>query len=196
MPRRSRRASRRRSTRSTWRRVEHQWRRDVEADEEMRAMMSRSELAVLALLATTLAGCDQGPSFAATTDALTLERKIPLGDVAGRIEHLAFDLEHRRLFVAELGNNTVGVVDVVEGKVLHRISGLKEPQGVGYVQSADTIYAANAGDGSLHTYRGSDFSPLGTLKLGDDADNTRVDASANKVIVGYGKGALPILDAA
>jgi len=159
-------------------------------------MMSRAERAALALLATTLAGCHQSPSFAATTDALTLERKIPLGDVAGRIDHLAFDLEHHRLFVAELGNNSVGVVDVEEGRVLHRISGLKEPQGVGYVQDSDTIYVANAGDGSLHRYRGSDFSPLGTLKLGDDADNIRVDASANQVIVGYGKGALAVLDAA
>src|SRR5262245_8495752 len=33
--------------------------------------------------------------------------KIPLGDVSGRIDHLAIDLARRRLFVAELGNDTV-----------------------------------------------------------------------------------------
>jgi DNA-binding beta-propeller fold protein YncE len=153
-------------------------------------------LAALGLATAMLAGCQQGPSFAATTDALTLERKIPLGEVAGRLDHLAVDLAHHRLFLAELGNNTVGVVDVVADTVLHRIGGLKEPQGVGYVPDTDTIYVANAGDGSLHAYRGSDFSPVAVPTLGDDADNIRVDPKAGQVIVGYGKGALALLGAA
>src|SRR5438045_1194380 len=76
---------------------------------------------------------------------LQLESKIPLGDVSGRIDHLAIDLSHNRLFVAELGNDTVGVVDLNERKVRQVITGLKEPQGVGYVPSNDTLYVANAG---------------------------------------------------
>jgi hypothetical protein len=32
--------------------------------------------------------------------------------------------------VAELGNNSVSIVDLKEKKVLHRITGLNEPQGV------------------------------------------------------------------
>lgn len=39
---------------------------------------------------------------------LQLETKIPLGDVRGRIDHLAVDLKRERLFVAELGNDSVG----------------------------------------------------------------------------------------
>lgn len=147
------------------------------------------------LVTALLVACQQRPAVSATTDALTLESKIPLGDVAGRIDHLAVDLARRRLFVAELGNNTVGVVDVADGKLIHRISGLKEPQGVGYVPSADVIYVANAGDGTVHRYRGDDFSPLGTLKLDDDADNIRIDVRTNQVVVGYGGGALAVLDA-
>jgi hypothetical protein len=37
---------------------------------------------------------------------------------------------------------------------------------------------------------------LGTRKLGDDADNVQVDGRANQVVIGYGKGALAMLDAA
>jgi DNA-binding beta-propeller fold protein YncE len=129
----------------------------------------------------------------ATTDALTLERKIPPGDVSGRIDHFAVDVDHHRLYLAELGNDSVAVLDVASGKLLHRIGGLKEPQGVSYVASTDTIYVANA---SLHQYRGADFAPLGVLELGDDADNIRVDPQENLVVVGYGSGALAILDAA
>jgi DNA-binding beta-propeller fold protein YncE len=158
--------------------------------------MLRCELIVLGLSAAILAGCQQSASLAASTDALTLERKIPLGDVAGRLDHFAVDLERHRLFLAELGNNTIGIVDAAAGILLHRIGGLDEPQGVGYVPGTDTIYVANAGDGTLHTYRGSDFSPIAVLKLGDDADNIRVDPNASQVIVGYGKGALALLDAA
>ena len=38
---------------------------------------------------------------------LQLEATIPLGDVSGRIDHMAVDIKRQRLFVAELGNNTV-----------------------------------------------------------------------------------------
>ena len=124
-----------------------------------------------------------------------LEAKIPLGDVRGRIDHMAIDLERQRLFVAELGNDSVSIVDLKARKVLRRISGLKEPQGVGFVPSTGTLYVANAGDGSLRLFQGENYSDLGRIALGDDADNIRVDAVANRVIVGYGSGGLAVIDA-
>src|SRR5438552_19148837 len=71
---------------------------------------------------------------------LVLEAKIPLGEVSGRIDHLAIDVKRQRLFVAELANDTLGVVDLAAGKVLRTIAGLKEPQGVAYVAYADSSY--------------------------------------------------------
>jgi DNA-binding beta-propeller fold protein YncE len=134
---------------------------------------------------------------AQTADApLVLEGKIPLGEVSGRIDHLAIDSKRQRLFVAELGNNSLGVVDLVAGKVLLRVAGLSEPQGVAYVPFADSVYVANAGDGSVRVLRGDDLAPVGRVELGDDADNVRVDAGRNRVIVGYGKGALAVIDPA
>ncbi len=97
----------------------------------------------LALLLTAAA------SRAADPAPLVLEAKIPLGDVGGRIDHMTFDREHQLLFVAELGNDSVGVVDVKQQKVVHRLTGLKEPQGVGYHPATATLYVANAGDGSV-----------------------------------------------
>src|SRR5436189_5568988 len=64
---------------------------------------------------------------------LVLEAKIPLGEVSGRIDHLAIDVKRQRLFVAEVGNNSLGVLDLAAGKVLRTIAGLSEPQGVAYV---------------------------------------------------------------
>jgi DNA-binding beta-propeller fold protein YncE len=127
---------------------------------------------------------------------LVLETKIPLGQVSGRIDHLAIDTKHQRLFVAELGNNSLAVVDLAAGKVLRRIAGLSEPQGVAYVPFADSVYVANAGDGSVRVLRGEDLAPIGHIELGDDADNVRVDTAHNRVLVGYGKGALAVIDPA
>jgi DNA-binding beta-propeller fold protein YncE len=126
---------------------------------------------------------------------LQLEAKIPLGDVKGRIDHMAVDLAGQRLFVAELGNDSVGIVDLSASKVSGRLRGLKEPQGVGYVPSTDILYVANAGNGSVQLFRGQDLKETGRIELGDDADNVRIDSTGNRVIVGYGKGALAILDA-
>ena len=127
---------------------------------------------------------------------LVLEAKIPLGEVTGRIDHLAVDLKHQRLFVAELGNNGVGVVDLAAGRLLRRLAGFSEPQGVGYEPGSDTLYVANAGDGSVRILGGADFAPLGRIELGDDADNVRIDRARNHVLVGYGKGAIAVIDSA
>src|SRR5579864_2827953 len=107
---------------------------------------------------------------------LVLEAKIPLGDVFGRIDHMAFDAAHQRLFVAELGNDSIGIVDLKARKTIKTIPRLREPQGVGYVASADTLYVASAIDGSLHLFEGPSFKPGPVIPLGKDADNIRVDA--------------------
>jgi YVTN family beta-propeller protein len=125
---------------------------------------------------------------------LVLETKIPLGLVSGRIDHFAVDPGRQRLFVAELGNNSVGVIDLKQQKLLRTIGGLKEPQGVAYVPASDMLYVANAGDGSVHLFQAENLSPVGRIELGDDADNIRVDRQTNQVFVGYGSGALAMID--
>ena len=69
---------------------------------------------------------------AAAPPPLLLEAKIPLGAVGGRLDHLAIDPNRRRLFVAELGNDSLGVVDLTARRSLRIVSGFREPQGVGY----------------------------------------------------------------
>jgi hypothetical protein len=127
---------------------------------------------------------------------LVLARKIPLGEVRGRIDHLAIDLARERLFVAELGNDSLGVVDLAAGRLLRRIGGLAEPQGIAYDPAIDIVYVADGGDGSLHRFRGADLVPLDSVRLGADADNVRLDPEAGRVVVGYGDGALAFVDTA
>jgi len=153
------------------------------------------------MIAATLAGAialantaGQASAQSADTGPLQLEAKIPLGEVRGRIDHMAVDLKRQRLFVAELGNDSLGVIDLANRKLIRTITGLKEPQGVGYEPSTDMLYVANAGDGSVRLFEGSDYNSAGQIELGSDADNIRVDAAAKRIFVGYGSGALAVID--
>ena len=127
-------------------------------------------------------------------EPLVLESKIPLGDVKGRIDHLAVDAARQRLYVAELGNNSVGVVDLKERTLLRTLHGFREPQGIAYEPSSDTIYVANAGDGSVRLLHGEGLTPAGAIELGEDADNIRIDVRSHRVLVGCGSGALAVID--
>lgn len=127
-------------------------------------------------------------------DALVLEGKIRLPAVSGRVDHMAVDFARKRLFVAEIGNNTLDVVDLDAGRQIRRISGLAEPQGVGYAPQADLVAVANGGDGSVRFYHGAELAPAGAVMLGSDADDVRIDPGTGNFVVGYGSGGLAIID--
>jgi hypothetical protein len=146
----------------------------------------------LALMACVL--CAEGYDAGAAEPALILEATIPLAGVSGRIDHMALDGGRGRLLVAELGNGSVAAIDLTKRQVIHRIAGLKEPQGVGFALGADVVIVASAGDGSARFYRGEDFAPAGRIDLGDDADNVRIDPRSGHAIVGFGSGGLAIID--
>jgi DNA-binding beta-propeller fold protein YncE len=144
--------------------------------------------AILAALgALTTASLAAGATF-------ELQGKIPLPNCKGRIDHLAFDSERRRLFVAELGNDSVAIVDVEAHRLERRLEGLKEPQGIAYFASLQRLYIAEGGDGTVRAYDATDLKLIQSTKLAGDADNIRIDQRAKLVYVGYGDGALAILD--
>lgn len=155
------------------------------------AALRPMRLAALSLLIGICAATGVAPQ--AHSAALQLESRIPLGDVRGRIDHLAVDLGHQRLFVAELGNDSVGVIALRDSRV-GTLAGLREPQGIGYVPATDTLYIANAGDGSVRMFRGPKLVPADEIELGSDADNVRVDERANRLFVGYGAGVIGVID--
>jgi hypothetical protein len=136
-----------------------------------------------------------GLSRAAHTEPpLVTESRITLPHVSGRIDHMAVDLGRKRLLVAELGNNSLDVIDLAYGRARQRVTGLAGPQGVGYAATADLVGVANAGDGSVRFYRGEDLAPAGVLTLGSDADNIHLDAATGHFVVGYGSGGLAVID--
>jgi hypothetical protein len=129
----------------------------------------------------------------ATAATLELEAKIPLPGSQGRIDHLCFDEERRRLFVAEIGNGSVAVVDVDHRQLERRLTGLEEPQGVACFSPRHRLYVAEGG-GTVRAYDSASLEPMASTKLGEDADNMRIDRVTGRLVVGYGE-ALALLDA-
>lgn len=143
-------------------------------------------------LAIVIAGL--GPLAPAAT--LSLERTISLPAVEGRIDHLAHDPAGGRLFVAALGNNSVEVIDLTAARVVRRIQGLAEPQGVCFLAESNQLYVANGGDGTVRVFDGSTYAPVATIATDNDADNLRYDPTAQLLYVGHGSGALGAIDPA
>ena len=136
------------------------------------------------------------PVCADTGPGLRQAGVIALPGVEGRIDHMAYDGQSCRLFVAALGNDTVEVVDVRQGKVVHTLRGLANAQGIAVDVKDRRVFVANAKDGSCRIFDAESFKQTGSVDLKDDDDNVRYDATAGRIYVGYGDGALAVLDAA
>jgi YVTN family beta-propeller protein len=139
-----------------------------------------------------ISACALAPAQVAP-GSLRLESEIPLPGVEGRIDHMAADVAGQRVFVAALGNGTLEVVDLAQGKRTATIKGLKEPQGVAYVPAGGVIYVAGGGDGTVRSFDSQTLKPLHEVSLGEDADNLRYDAAHGQILAGYGKGAIAAL---
>lgn len=165
----------------------------------------------------SLAGCIHGPQFGPTDASPVLTRIIelpgvgvPPGELApnaigGRLDHLAFDPETDRLYVAALEQGSLEVIDLKAGQRIKRIEGLKRPQGIAVVRSVETANAHHGwivvGCGGDHMARAFDAATLAEVAAtpaGENADNVRFDGHRS-VYVGTGgndgPGALAVFDA-
>lgn len=147
----------------------------------------RPSLALLLLLTTSA-------TVARGQQPLVLVQHIPLLAVEGRMDHLTVDLDQQRLYVAALGNNTVEVIDLRSGQRVESIRGLHEPQGVRAIPSLKRLVVANGEGGEVQFLDTANLKTMATAPLSEDADNVRYDATAKRVYVGYGSGALAAID--
>lgn len=126
--------------------------------------------------------------------ALKLSARIDLAGVEGRIDHLSADVKGQRIFLAALGNQTVEVLDVKNARRLHSIPNLPEPQGIYYDAASNRVFAGCRKDGTIRLLDGASFQLLQTVNYAGNVDNVRYDGRDRRIVVGYGDGALGLLD--
>ena len=85
-------------------------------------------------------------------------QEIPLPGVQGRVDHFTIDAKRKRVIFSGLGNNSVQVVDVFAGRMIHQIDGLAEPQGTLYLAEWDKLFVANSADGHVNVYDGTKYA--------------------------------------
>jgi DNA-binding beta-propeller fold protein YncE len=135
------------------------------------------------------------PATAAEPKCLELLQSIPLKGAAGRLDHLTIDRrKHGRLFVANLSNNSLDVVDLKAGKLVKQIPDQKKIQGIAYAPDLDRVYAGNGVDGVCNVFDGKDYKLLKSIKL-PDADNVRYLARRQTIYVGHAEKRLSAIDA-
>jgi DNA-binding beta-propeller fold protein YncE len=129
------------------------------------------------------------------SEPLVLVRIIPMPSAKGRIDHMAVDTASGRVFAAVYGSDTLDVVDVHRAREVAVLrTGLNEPQGIAFVPTSGRIVVSNSGDGSCAIFNGGNYQHLGSVSFSDDADQLRYDPSSQRIFVGYGDGAIGIID--
>lgn len=141
----------------------------------------------------SFSGCKGQPTFG--ENYLQLIKTISLPNVKGRIDHLDINLKDQIIYISALHNGTVEVIDLKNGKVIHTITGLDEPQGISYIPQQHEIFVANGGNGKCYFYNANTFLKVATIQLNSDADDVRYDSIERKIYVGYGSGGIAIIDA-
>jgi hypothetical protein len=143
----------------------------------------------LLLLAATAAAVPT----AAQCQSLALTQRIEVPAVQGRLDHMAFDVDEGRLFVAAVAADSVEVVDVVAGRWQRRMEGSHGPQGVVYVHRESRLFVANGQDGRVDAYTDRTRHPVKMTAFLGDADNLRFEPMERRLYVGY-EEALGIVD--
>jgi DNA-binding beta-propeller fold protein YncE len=113
---------------------------------------------------------------------------------------MAIDIRGQRLFVAELGNNSLDIIDLKAIKRVHCIGNndrlLNEPQSVVYIPELNRIFVSDGQDGSVDVFDAKSFSFIKKINLpSNDADNMRYDSNSKLLYIGYGQGSLSIINA-
>lgn len=93
-----------------------------------------------------------------------------------------------------MGNNSLEVVDLSTGKIVQSIKDLPEAQGVKCSPLLQRVFVATGGDGACRIFQDTPLKLVTKIALGDDADNVRVDDNAKLVYVGYGDGAIAVIN--
>jgi DNA-binding beta-propeller fold protein YncE len=145
------------------------------------ARKRRVIVALVLLFSFSVASAENGP-------ALKLVQTIPLPEVDGRIDHFAIDVKGRRAFLAALTKNTIEVVDLRVGRVIHTVPGFAKPQGVLFIPKFNKLFVASGVDGSVKTLDGTTLAVIHAARVSLGADAIGYDPRSEEIYVGSGGG--------
>jgi DNA-binding beta-propeller fold protein YncE len=118
--------------------------------------------------------------------SLKLIKTIPLKGAPGRLDHMALDNKNDRLFVANLSNNSLDIIDLKAGKLVKQIPGQNKIQGIAYAPELDRIYVGNGVSNVCNVFDGWDYKLIKSIDF-PDADNVRYNPRTGLVYIEHAK---------
>ena len=138
------------------------------------------------LLAVCLLAGFAFPAPAQEKQALRLVQTIPLPEVKGRLDHMAVDLENKRLFVAAVTNNSLEVVDLTSRKVIKSLTGFSNTQDALFLGGNFNKLFVSSLDGHLRVFQGETFWMVQDFKIEPDPNRLFYDPATDLIYFGYG----------
>jgi DNA-binding beta-propeller fold protein YncE len=132
------------------------------------------------------------PALAQEKQVLQQVQTLPL-KVNGRLGHLAVDVRHGWLFVAATEANTVEVLDLKQGTLLHSVTGFDKPQDIAVIPGSTRVYVSNA-DGKLRVIDTATWQQASAIDLGGAGGRLVWDSVAKRLYAGSGSGAIAMID--
>lgn len=109
--------------------------------------------------------------------------EVPPGPYA---DHMAVDVQGRRLFTTPQANHAVDVLDLRAGKVLRTITGFDNPHSIFFDQAANRLFITDGGQGSVRVVDASTYKDVKTIPLERGADGLAYDARTGLLYVSNG----------
>ncbi len=150
--------------------------------------MAKPVLAALVLLLSSL------PAPAEEGQTLKRIQVIPLRGPLSRLDHMAIDHQHGRLFVANMANASLDVVDLSAGRLVRQIPGQTGIQGIAYDPVRNRVFAGVGEVGVCNVFDGRDWKLVKSFPL-RDADNVRYHGPTERVYVAHAEKGLAVIDA-
>jgi DNA-binding beta-propeller fold protein YncE len=108
--------------------------------------------------------------------------------IKGNFDHFGIDVERNRLFATPEDSQSVLVIDLAQGKLLHRIDGIVRPHAILYRKDTNRLYVTDGGDGSLKVYDAESYKLVDRIALLKDADSIGYDPSKKLLYIDNGGG--------
>jgi DNA-binding beta-propeller fold protein YncE len=126
--------------------------------------------------------------------AVRLVKKMSIGNIRGRLGHMAIDVDQNRLFVTAPDNNTVEVIDLNSGKPLNKMTLIESPESILYIPFYNWIVITSSRDGTCNFYDGNTYNRVRSINFTEEAGYLYYEASSRYVYVGYGYGGMAVID--
>lgn len=155
-------------------------------------IVKRSMLVCIGALAAAASGARVTAEEPAPLERVQV---IPLhGRLEKKLDHMALDGRRDRLFIANMANRSLDVVDLKSGKVFKEVPDQRGIQGVAYASDLDRVFVGLGVGGVCNAFDGETYKLLKSVMLGEDVDNVRYDARGGRVYAAHVEKSLAVLD--